>query len=62
MLAGTVAVPVALKVTGLPVIPLPAMEAVTTLGPAAGPRVHEVALASPFASVVWFAPVTVPFP
>jgi hypothetical protein len=29
--------PVAVKVTGLPLIPLPAMEAVTTLGPAVDP-------------------------
>ncbi len=60
--AGPGRVAVAVKVTGLPVIPLPAMEAVTTLEPGVEPSVHEVALASPFASVVWFAPARVPLP
>ena len=38
MVEGVGKVAVAVKVTGLPLIPLPAMEAVTTLGPATGPR------------------------
>src|SRR5439155_374251 len=44
------AVPVAVKVTGLPASPLAV--AVSEFGPAVGPRVHEVTAAVPFAFVV----------
>jgi hypothetical protein len=62
MVDGAGRLPVAVNVTGFPLMPLPAMEAMTTLRPAAGPRVHDAVLASPFASVVRLAPVMVPFP
>src|SRR5207249_10024460 len=45
------AVPVAVKVTGLPLIPDPAAAAVSVLAPAADPSVHDVAAATPFAPV-----------
>src|SRR5438876_11605169 len=44
------AVPVAVKVTGLPVSPLAV--AVSEFGPAVGPSVHDVTAAIPFAFVV----------
>src|SRR5438552_2739558 len=46
------AVAVAVNVTGLPVMPLPAAVAVSVLGPAVVPRVHEVKAAIPPAPVV----------
>src|SRR5438552_412687 len=46
------AVAVAVKLTGLPVMPLPAALAVSVLGPAVVPRVHEVKAAIPPAPVV----------
>src|SRR5207247_9558290 len=49
--AAAPAVPVAAKVTGLPLIPDPAAVAVSVLVPAAGPRVQEVAAATPFVPV-----------
>src|SRR5439155_1515011 len=49
--AAAPAVPVAVKVTGLPLIPDPAAAAVSVLAPAADPSVHDVAAATPFAPV-----------
>ena len=46
------AVAVAVKLTGLPVMPPPAAVAVSVLGPAVVPRVHEVKAAIPPAPVV----------
>src|SRR5437762_1078867 len=46
------AVAVAVNVTGLPVMPLPAAVAVSVFGPAVVPRVHEVRAAIPPAPVV----------
>src|SRR5436309_11613194 len=51
-LAAGPAVAVAVNVTGLPVMPLPAAVAVNVLGPAVVPRVHEVRAAIPLAPVV----------
>src|SRR3989454_7381094 len=45
------AVPSAVKVTGLPVIPDPAAVAVSVFVPAVGPSVQETAAAIPFAPV-----------
>jgi len=60
---GAPAVPVAVNVTGLPAILEPAAVAVTVLGPAAGPRVHEVAAAMPSTPVVrGVVGLTVPSP
>ena len=60
MLAGTGAVPVALKVTGLPVTPEPATVAVSVLVPGTDPRVHSVSVAFPAESVVCDSPVRLP--
>ncbi len=49
--AAAPAVPVAVKVTGLPLIPDPAALAVSVLLPAVEPRIQEVAAATPFAPV-----------
>src|SRR5439155_12929912 len=46
------AVPSAVKVTGLPLIPDPAAVAVSVLVPAVGPRVHDVSAAIPLPLVV----------
>ena len=54
------AVPVAVKVTGLPV--RPEAVAVRVFVPAVGPRVHDVAAAMPSAPVVAVGGVTVPLP
>jgi hypothetical protein len=54
-LAATSAVPVAVKVTGLPERPLTA--AVTVLAPAVVPSVHDVSAAKPDASVVTVPPL-----
>src|SRR5207244_1880917 len=60
---GAPAVPVAVKVTGLPLIPEPAAVAVTVLGPALGPSVHDVAAAMPSTPVVkGVVGLTVPSP
>src|SRR5947207_1000366 len=56
------AVPVAVKVTGLPLIPDPSALAVSVSGPAVGPSVHDVAAAMPSAPVVVVGGVTVPLP
>jgi hypothetical protein len=45
-------VPVAVKVTGLPVIPEPATVAVSVLVPGTDPRVHSVSVTFPVESVV----------
>jgi hypothetical protein len=60
--AAAAAVPVAVNVTGLPLIPLPAAVAVSVFDPAAVESVQLPTMAIPPASVVWLAPVTVPFP
>src|SRR5204862_33867 len=53
---------VAVKVTGLPVIPEPATVAVSVFSPAPGPSVQRPTVATPFPSV-WVAPPdTVPPP
>src|SRR5207247_2301462 len=49
--AAAPAVPIAVKLTGLPLIPDPAAAAVSVLAPAAEPSVHEVAAAMPFVPV-----------
>src|SRR5256885_10570083 len=55
------AVPVAVNVTGLPASPVAV--AVTVLGPAVGPRIHDVAAAIPSVPVVTgVVGVTVPLP
>jgi len=54
------AVPVALKVTGLPLKPVEV--AVTVFGPAVGLSVQLPTVATPLAFVVWLPPVSVPFP
>ena len=56
------AVPVAVNVTGLPLIPLPAALAVSVSGPAVVESVQLPTVAMPLASVVWLAPVTLPLP
>src|SRR5947208_2605497 len=56
------AAPVAGKVTGLPLIPLPAALAVSVSGPAVVESVQLPTVAMPLASVVWLAPVTLPLP
>jgi hypothetical protein len=43
--------PVAVKVAGLPVMPVPVAVAVRLLAPATGPRVQDVTAATPFTSV-----------
>ncbi len=60
--AGVPAVPVAVNVTGLPLIPEPAAAAVRAFGPAVVGSVQLPTVAIPPASVVWFAPVMAPFP
>ena len=62
MVAGPGAAAVALKVTGLPVMPAPATVAVRVLLPGTRPRVQESAVARPLASVVCEAPETRPPP
>src|SRR5439155_21615090 len=57
---GAPAVPVAVKVTGLPLIPEPAAVAVSALGPAVGESVQLLAVAIPPAPVV--CSVLVPTP
>src|SRR3989442_13025050 len=54
------AVPSAVKVTGLPVIPDPAAVAVSVLVPAVVLRVQLPTVATPLALVVWVPPVTLP--
>src|SRR2546426_2134057 len=56
------AVPSAVKVTGLPVIPDPAAVAVSVLVPAVVLRVQLPTVAIPLAVVVWVPPVTLPLP
>jgi len=56
------AVPVAVNVTGLPLIPAPAAVAVRVFGPAVVDSVQLSTVAIPPASVLWVAPVTPPFP
>src|SRR5881396_3491644 len=56
------AVPSAVKVTGLPVIPDPAAVAVSVLVPAVVLRVQLPTVAIPLAFVVWVPPVTLPLP
>ena len=56
--AGAPATPVAVNVRGLPVSP--GDVAVSVYGPAVLPRVQLPTAAMPVASVVWFAPETVP--
>jgi len=56
------AVPVAVKATGLPLMPLPATVAVSVFVPAAGPSDHDPRVAMPFTFVVTVAPVTEPPP
>src|SRR5207253_2336702 len=60
IVAAAPAVPVAVKVTGLPVSD-PEL-AVRLLLPAAALSVHLPTVATPLALVVWLAPVIVPFP
>src|SRR5438876_895129 len=60
MAAAAPAVPVAVKVTGLPFTPVDV--AVRVLIPAALPSVQLPTAAIPLASVVWPGPVMVPFP
>src|SRR5437016_438659 len=60
MLPALPAVPVAVKVTGLPV--RPADVAVSVLAPAVVASVQLPTAAIPVASVVWLGPVMVPFP
>src|SRR5437773_2694617 len=56
------AVPVAVKVTGFPVMPDPAAIAVSVFVPALAPSVQLSTVATPAALVVWEAPVTLPPP
>src|SRR5437588_550285 len=60
IVAAVPAVPVALKVTGLPLKPLEL--AVSVFGPAGALSVQLPPVATPLALVVWLAPVIVPFP
>ena len=60
MLPALPAVPVAMKVTGLPVSP--AAAAVSVFAPTVVLRVQLPTVAMPPASVVWLAPVMLPFP
>src|SRR5947208_12087088 len=60
MLPALPAVPVAMKVTGLPVSPDAA--AVSVFAPTVVLRVQLPTVAMPPASVVWLAPVMLPFP
>jgi hypothetical protein len=59
---GPPAVPVAVKVTGLPVIPDPAAVAVSVFVPAVVLSVQLPTVAIPLPLVVWLPPVTLPFP
>src|SRR5207302_1277512 len=60
IVAAVPAVPVALKVTGLPLKPVEV--AVSVFGPAVALSVQLPTVATPLALVVWLAPVIVPFP
>src|SRR2546430_13391026 len=61
--AAAPAVPVAVNVTGLPVMPLPAAVAVSVFGPAVVPSVHEDTAAIPPGPVVTgVVGFTVPLP
>src|SRR5436309_1230876 len=59
---GSPAVPVAVNVTGLPLIPEPAAVAVSVLGPAVVDSVQLPTVAIPPASVVWLPSAMLPFP
>jgi len=59
---GAPAVPVAVNVTGLPVIPDPPAVAVRAFGPAVVLRVQLPTVAMPLPFVVWLPPVMPPFP
>src|SRR5256714_10297165 len=54
--------PVAVKVTGFPLIPEPATVAVSVFSPAPGPRVQLPTVATPFASLCATPPDTLPPP
>jgi hypothetical protein len=56
------AVPVAVNVTGLPLIPDPAAVAVSVFVPAVVLRVQLPTVAIPLPFVVWVPPVTLPLP
>jgi hypothetical protein len=56
------AVPVAVNVTGLPLIPAPVAVAVSVFAPAAVLRVQLPTVAIPLAFVIWVPPVTLPLP
>ncbi len=60
IVAAVPAVPVALKVTGLPLKPVEV--AVSVFGPAVALRVQLPTVATPLALVIWLPPVTVPLP
>src|SRR5437870_5521709 len=60
IVAAVPAVPVALKVTGLPLKPVEV--AVSVFGPAVALRVQLPTVAMPLALVIWLPPVTVPLP